>query len=125
MYGGDIVPPQQSDGSFGHQTPDYLPAGTGEHVEESSGVTEQLERLIRARGAGRADREDEMRAHGYPAYTTSAGWLGYSDDKVRRLCREGVAAGWRFFKVKIGADTRYAFPDGAAWSDARANLAIR
>ena len=27
---------------------------------------------------------------GYPAYTTSAGWLGYPDDKIRRLCREGV-----------------------------------
>jgi L-fuconate dehydratase len=45
-----------------------------------------------------------MRADGYPAYTTSTGWLGYPDDKVRRLCREGVAAGWRHFKIKVGAD---------------------
>ena len=45
-----------------------------------------------------------MRADGYPAYTTSIGWIGYSDDKVRRLCREGVAAGWRHFKVKVGED---------------------
>ncbi len=39
-----------------------------------------------------------------PAYTTSAGWLGYPDDKLRRLCREGLAAGWRHFKIKVGRD---------------------
>jgi L-fuconate dehydratase len=38
------------------------------------------------------------------AYTTSAGWLGYSDDKIRRLCREGIAQGWNHFKIKVGAD---------------------
>jgi L-fuconate dehydratase len=52
----------------------------------------------------RARREAEVMASGYPAYTTSAGWLGYSDDKIRRLCREGLAAGWTSFKVKVGAD---------------------
>jgi L-fuconate dehydratase len=51
-----------------------------------------------------AAREAEMRADGYPAYTTSTGWLGYPDDKVRRLCREGVASGWRHFKIKVGRD---------------------
>jgi L-fuconate dehydratase len=60
--------------------------------------------LLRAMVPGRAAREAEIRALGYPAYTTSAGWLGYSDDKIRRLSREGVAAGWRYFKVKVGAD---------------------
>src|SRR5258708_17403596 len=45
-----------------------------------------------------------MRESGYPAYTTSAGWLGYSDEKVRRLAREGVAAGWSHFKQKVGGD---------------------
>jgi len=44
-----------------------------------------------------------MLAHGYPAYTTSAGWLGYSDEKIRRLCREGIQAGWSHFKIKVGA----------------------
>ncbi len=43
-------------------------------------------------------------ATGYPAYTTSSGWLGYDDDKIRRLCREGVAAGWTQFKLKVGRD---------------------
>jgi L-fuconate dehydratase len=41
---------------------------------------------------------------GYPAYTTSAGWLGYPDEKIRYLCREGLANGWRDFKIKVGRD---------------------
>jgi L-fuconate dehydratase len=45
-----------------------------------------------------------MRQHGFPAYTTSTGWLGYSDDKVRQLCREAVGAGWSHFKMKAGAN---------------------
>jgi L-fuconate dehydratase len=52
----------------------------------------------------RAAREAEVRASGYPAYTTSAGWLGYSDDKIRQRCREALAAGWTSFKVKVGLD---------------------
>lgn len=45
----------------------------------------------------------EMKATGYPAYTTSAGWLGYSDDKIRRLCQEAVAESWTHLKMKVGA----------------------
>jgi L-fuconate dehydratase len=52
----------------------------------------------------RADREQELRRDGYPAYTTSVGWLGYDDDKIRRLCREALAEGWTRFKLKVGAD---------------------
>jgi len=52
----------------------------------------------------KAARESEMRRDGYPAYTTSAGWLGYSDEKIRRLCREAVAAGWTHVKIKVGRD---------------------
>ena len=47
--------------------------------------------ILRRNAAGKAAREQEMLAQGYPAYTTSAGWLGYDDDKIRRLAREGVA----------------------------------
>src|SRR5438046_1398733 len=43
-----------------------------------------------------------MRRDGFPAYTTSAGWLGYSDEKLRALCREAVAGGWTHVKLKIG-----------------------
>jgi L-fuconate dehydratase len=52
----------------------------------------------------RAERERELQATGYPAYTTSTGWLGYPDEKVRRLCREATAAGWTHFKMKVGQD---------------------
>jgi L-fuconate dehydratase len=62
-----------------------------------------LERL-RALAPTRAAREAELRRDGYPAYTTSVGWLGYSDDKIRRLCREALADGWTAFKLKVGAD---------------------
>ena len=50
----------------------------------------------------RAAREAEIVREGYPAYTTSAGWLGYSDEKLRALCREAVAGGWTHVKLKIG-----------------------
>ena len=43
---------------------------------------------------------------GYPAYTTSVGWMGYSDDKVRAACRDAIAEGWTHFKVKVGADPK-------------------
>ena len=60
--------------------------------------------ILRARAPTRAAREAELRATGYPAYTTSAGWLGYPDEKIRRLCREGIARGWSHFKIKVGRD---------------------
>lgn len=60
--------------------------------------------LLRAAGPGKAARIAELEARGYPAYTTSAGWLGYPDDKIRRLCREAVAEGWNHIKVKVGRD---------------------
>src|SRR5207237_436567 len=52
----------------------------------------------------RAERAADIQRHGYPAYTTSAGWLGYPDDKISRLCREGLERGWSHFKVKVGRD---------------------
>jgi L-fuconate dehydratase len=60
--------------------------------------------LLEANAPTKAMRERQMRETGFPAYTTSAGWLGYSDEKVRRLAREGVAAGWTHFKQKVGGD---------------------
>jgi L-fuconate dehydratase len=52
----------------------------------------------------RADRIEELLRVGYPAYTSGPGWLGYSDERLRRLCREAVAEGWRAIKVKVGAN---------------------
>ena len=60
--------------------------------------------ILRRHAPTRGDREREMFRDGYPAYTTSAGWLGYPDEKIRRLCREGVAQGWSHFKIKVGRD---------------------
>jgi L-fuconate dehydratase len=60
---------------------------------------EILERQERSK----RDRERQLLRDGYPAYTTSAGWMGYSDQKIRRLCQEALAEGWTHFKVKVGA----------------------
>jgi L-fuconate dehydratase len=60
--------------------------------------------ILREHAPTRATREVELLRDGYPAYTTSAGWLGYPDDEIRRLCREGLDAGWSHFKVKVGED---------------------
>jgi L-fuconate dehydratase len=60
--------------------------------------------ILRRHAPTKGEREKEMLAHGYPAYTTSAGWLGYDDEKIRRLAREGVAQGWTHFKQKVGGN---------------------
>lgn len=52
----------------------------------------------------RATREAELRVGGYPAYTSSIGWLGYDDAKIARLCDEALAAGFTRFKMKVGSD---------------------
>ncbi|MFN7990342.1 MAG: enolase C-terminal domain-like protein [Thermoanaerobaculia bacterium] len=60
--------------------------------------------LLRASAPGRDAREESVLREGFPAYTTSTGWLGYPDEKVRRLCRAALAEGWTAFKVKVGTD---------------------
>ncbi|CAN0193683.1 unnamed protein product [Rangifer tarandus platyrhynchus] len=53
---------------------------------------------------GKKEREEQMLAHGYPAYTTSCAWLGYPDATLKQLCSEALKDGWTRFKVKVGAD---------------------
>lgn len=61
--------------------------------------------LLRAAAPTKQQRLEELTAAGgYPCYTTSAGWLGYSDDKLRTLLQESVDEGYRHFKLKVGAD---------------------
>jgi L-fuconate dehydratase len=60
--------------------------------------------ILRERAPGKAARERALLDRGYPAYLTSAGWLGYSDEKIRTLCRAGLAEGWTHFKIKVGKD---------------------
>ncbi|MPV68396.1 enolase C-terminal domain-like protein [Burkholderia sp. BE17] len=65
---------------------------------------EEAVAMLRRAAPGKALREREMRGHGYPGYTTAAGWLGYPEDKMRMLAREAVADGWTHLKQKVGAD---------------------
>ena len=60
--------------------------------------------MLRRSEPTKADRIAELRRDGYPAYITSAGWLGYPEDKVRALCRQMHGEGWRSFKTKVGID---------------------
>ncbi|RPJ61113.1 MAG: L-fuconate dehydratase [Acidobacteria bacterium] len=63
---------------------------------------EQALQILRKKQSSRSEREIELLRRGYPAYTTSTAWLGYSDQQLRQLCREAVAAGWTHFKMKVG-----------------------
>jgi L-fuconate dehydratase len=62
--------------------------------------------ILRRNVPGRRSRQETVRRDGYPAYTTSVGWLGYPDEEIRRRCRDAVAAGWSHFKLKVGDDLR-------------------
>jgi L-fuconate dehydratase len=64
---------------------------------------EALDILGRAK-SGQLERLTKLQQTGYPAYTTSAGWFGFDDDKIRRLCQESLADGWTHFKLKVGGD---------------------
>jgi L-fuconate dehydratase len=50
------------------------------------------------------ERIDYLMKNGYPAYTTSAGWMGYSEEKIRRLSRTARQEGWKYLKMKVGGD---------------------
>ena len=73
------------------------------HITDALTPQQAIE-ILRRNESTKALREAEMRTAGYPAYTTSAGWLGYSDQKVRQLVREGITEGWSHFKMKVGRD---------------------
>jgi L-fuconate dehydratase len=73
------------------------------HMLDTLTPDEALE-ILRRRRPGRAAREAHLRAHGFPAYTTAPGWLGYSDDRVRELCAEALADGFAHVKMKVGRD---------------------
>ncbi len=64
---------------------------------------EEALEMVQKMAPDKQARIDELIKSGYPAYTTSAGWLGYSEEKIRRLCREAVQEGWTHVKMKVGA----------------------
>src|SRR5437588_539415 len=71
------------------------------YISDALTPDEALE-ILRRNESTKPEREQEILKSGYPAYTTSAGWLGYSDEQVRELVREGLAQGWAHFKMKVG-----------------------
>ena len=73
------------------------------YITDAIGPDEAVQ-ILRRNEPMSSERRQEMLANGFPAYTTSAGWLGYSDDKLRARCRAGVEQGWIYFKMKVGAD---------------------
>lgn len=60
--------------------------------------------ILKSKENSKQERIEELKANGYRAYTTSAGWLGYPDEKVRRLCREAKEQGFKHVKMKVGSD---------------------
>jgi L-fuconate dehydratase len=60
--------------------------------------------ILRKSKTGIDDRLAVLKQKGYPAYTTSAGWIGFSDEKIGRLCDEALADGWTYFKLKVGGE---------------------
>lgn len=63
--------------------------------EEAIGILEEKQQ-------GKVQREKELLASGYPAYTTACGWLGYTDEKIKQLCQDALKEGFKSFKVKVG-----------------------
>ncbi|THV60859.1 L-fuconate dehydratase [Flagellimonas alvinocaridis] len=73
------------------------------YITDAITPTEALE-ILKKQESTKKERIDALLSNGYPAYTTSAGWLGYSDEKVRRLCREAKEEGFTHMKMKVGSD---------------------
>lgn len=67
---------------------------------------EEALKILKDAQSGKAEREKLVLEIGYPAYITSAGWLGYDDEKVARLTKEAVAKGFNHFKMKVGASVQ-------------------
>jgi L-fuconate dehydratase len=73
------------------------------YLDDALTPAEALE-MLRAGQDGRDDRIAQLERHGYPAYTTTPGWIGYSDEKLVHLSRQAVADGFAQIKLKVGAD---------------------
>ncbi|XP_072544135.1 mitochondrial enolase superfamily member 1 [Salminus brasiliensis] len=73
------------------------------YITDALTEQEALDILEKAK-EGKQQREEQMLKEGYPAYTTSCAWLGYSDEQLTKLCSAALAEGWTRFKVKVGAD---------------------
>jgi L-fuconate dehydratase len=73
------------------------------YIDDALTPQDALDILIAGR-LGQQDRLRLLKTEGYPAYTTSVGWFGYSEEKIRRLSKEALAEGWTHFKLKVGGN---------------------
>jgi L-fuconate dehydratase len=73
------------------------------YIEDALSPEEALDILHAATG-GKDEREAQIVAGGYPAYTTSAGWIGYEDEKVKALVEQAIADGFEHVKMKVGGE---------------------
>jgi len=87
-------------------TPEELVNATAFRYISDAITKDEALQLLKDKQAAKAEREANVRQVGYPAYITSAGWLGYSDEKVSRLTKEAIQAGFNHFKMKVGADRK-------------------
>ncbi|MEO8765737.1 MAG: L-fuconate dehydratase [Ginsengibacter sp.] len=65
---------------------------------------EEAIRMLSKLADTKQERIDYLLGNGYPAYTTSAGWMGYSEEKIRKLSREAKQQGWKYMKMKVGGN---------------------
>lgn len=75
------------------------------YITDAITPDEALE-LLKRSTSGKQERLNLLERQGYPAYTTSVGWYGFTDDHVRELCHEAMADGWTHFKLKVGGDPK-------------------
>ena len=83
-------------------TPEQLVATIDFRYLSDAITPDEALQMLRAAEPAKAARIQQLLAEGYPAYTTSPGWLGYTDEKMLRLAREAVAEGFRTIKLKVG-----------------------
>ena len=89
---------------LGRMSPEELVALVDFRYLSDALTPEEALAILRRGAEGREEREKELLANGYPGYTTTPGWLGYDDEKLRRLCREAVEQGFEQIKLKVGSD---------------------
>jgi L-fuconate dehydratase len=83
-------------------TPEQIVSCVPFHYITDALTPEEALEILRENESSKSEREKHLLHRGYPAYTTSAGWIGYSDEKVRTLVRQGLDEGWTHFKMKVG-----------------------
>jgi L-fuconate dehydratase len=73
------------------------------YITDAITKEEALE-ILKRNNETKEERINYLKENGYPAYSTSAGWLGYGDEKIRKLCREAKKDGWKLLKMKVGSN---------------------